>query len=284
MAKFTVITACKNAVRYIEETVKSVLSQTVFLSGQCELEYLVYDGASTDGTVERLRPYERHGVTVVSEPDSGLYAALAKGLQRVTGDYVAYLNAGDLFHPAGLSIAADCFNLADVDWLTGYAVGYNDNSQVTRCQLPFRYRRHLFECGAYGTLLPALQQESTVWRRSLHAGVDFEFLGNLRLAGDGYLWRCFAAVTEPCVVRGQIGGFRIHSGQISERLEEYRQELRSFSRPPSGIERMQSLADRLLWAMPERIRCVAGGSTIILYDHPRRAWRRVPYRSAYRYR
>ena len=95
MAKFTVVTACKNAARYIEETVTSVLSQSVFLSGHCELEYLVCDGASTDGTQDLVRPYERKGVTLISEPDAGLYAALAKGLQRATGDYVAYLNAGD---------------------------------------------------------------------------------------------------------------------------------------------------------------------------------------------
>ena len=284
MAKLTVVTACRNAAQYIEETVRSVVSQSVFLSGQCELEYLVCDGASTDRTLDLLRPYQRQGVTVISEPDSGLYAALARGLQRATGDYVAYLNAGDFFHPAGLSIAAECFRLPDVDWLTGYAVAYNDRSQFTRCILPFRFRKTLFECAAYGSLLPFLQQESTLWRRSLHAAVDFEFLSKLRYAGDAYLWKCFASVSEPCIVRGHIGGFRIHRGQKSERLGEYFEELRSFSRSPSAAERLQCLADRFLWAMPERIRAVAYRSTIILYDHAGEAWRRVPYRSAYRYR
>ena len=69
-------------------------------------------------------------MTVVSEPDSSMYAALAKGLQRATGDYVAYLNAGDSYHPSGLSIAADCLKLPDVNWLTGFAVVYKDRSQV----------------------------------------------------------------------------------------------------------------------------------------------------------
>ena len=106
MPRFSVVTACRNSARYIEETVKSVLSQTLFLDGRCELEYLVCDGASTDGTLELLAPYRAQGVIVVSEPDTGFYAALAKGLQRVSGDYVAYLNAGDLFHAGGLAIAA----------------------------------------------------------------------------------------------------------------------------------------------------------------------------------
>jgi len=273
--KFTVVTACKNSVRYIEETVDSVLSQTVFRSGRCDLEYLIYDGASTDGTLERLRPYEAHGVTVISERDSGLYAALAKGLQRATGDYVAYLNAGDFYHPGGLSIAADCFELPGVDWLTGYAVTYNDHSQLTECRLPFRYRRRLFECGAYGTLLPFhLQQESTLWRRSLQATVDFAVLRQLRLAGDSYLWKCFASMSELCIIAGHIGGFRVHPGQLSERADAYRQELGTFCRSPSIGDRLQCWADRAFCAAPQRIRTRASRSNLIFYDHSQRAWRR----------
>ena len=113
-----------------------MLGQSVFRSGQCDLEYLVFDGASTDGTLEILRPYEQQGVKVVSEPDAGFYSALAKGLQKTTGDYVAYLNAGDVLHPAGLSIAAECFALPGVDWLTGYAAVCNERSQVTHTWLP----------------------------------------------------------------------------------------------------------------------------------------------------
>ena len=278
MAKptFTIVTACKNAARYIEETVNSVLSQTIFRSGRCNLEYFVYDGASTDGTLELLRPYESRGVSVVSERDTGMYSALTKGLRRATGDFVGYLNAGDFYHPAGLGIAADCFELPDVNWLTGYAVTYNDQSQITGSFLPFRYRRNLFECGAYGTLLPIhLQQESTIWRRSLHASVDFAVLRQLRLAGDAYLWKCFASASELCVVRGQIGGFRVHPGQQSERADEYREEIRSFRRSPSVLDRLQCLADRLYWAAPERVKLWGSRPTLIYYDQVRRAWRRA---------
>ena len=276
MAKFSIVTVCRNAARHIEETIESVLSQSVFRSGRCELEYLVFDGASTDGTVEILRRYESRGVRLVSEPDGGMYAALAKGLQRTTGDYVAYLNAGDFYHPSGLSIAADCFELPSVDWLTGFAVVYNDRSQVTNSFLPLRYRRSLFECGAYGTLVPFhLQQESTVWRRSLHASVDFRRLEGLRLAGDAYLWKCFATVSELSIVAGHIGGFRVHRGQLSERLGDYAEELRSFSRPPNARDRAHALGDRLLWAMPERVKRRLDRANLIVYDHASEAWRRA---------
>jgi glycosyltransferase involved in cell wall biosynthesis len=250
-----------------------VLAQRVFRSGQHELEYLVFDGASTDDTVRILRPYERQGVRVVSEPDAGFYAALAKGLQQTSGDYVAYLNAGDVLHPGGLSIAAECFELPGIDWLTGYAAVCNERSQITHCWLPYRYRRNLFDCGVYGAFLPFLQQESTVWRRGLHAAVDFGFLEKLRFAGDSYLWKCFASVSELYVVRGLIGSFRVHHGQISERMDEYRRELASFSRRCSPWERVQGFADRLLWAAPERIKARVNRSTMIGYDHARQAWR-----------
>jgi glycosyltransferase involved in cell wall biosynthesis len=273
--KFTIVTACRNAARYIEETVESVLSQAIFRSGRCDLEYLVFDGASNDDTLGRLRPYESRGVTVVSERDTGMYAALAKGLQRATGDFVAYLNAGDFYHPGGLGIAADCFELPGVNWLTGYAAVYNDKSQVTASFLPFRYRRRLFACGAYGTLLPFhLQQESTIWRRSLHASVDFAALQKLRLAGDSYLWKCFASVSELCVVSGHIGGFRVHPGQLSERADEYRRELESFSRRPSLADRVQCAIDRVWWAAPERVKARGSRPNLIVYDHARQAWRR----------
>lgn len=220
-----------------------------------------------------MRPYEQQGVEVVSEPDEGFYAALAKGLQKTTGDCVAYLNAGDVLHPAGFSIAAECFGLPGVDWLTGYTAVCNERSQITHCGLPYRYRRNLFECGAYGTFLPFLQQESTVWRRELHAAVDFRVVERLRFAGDSYLWKCFASMRELYIVQGLIGSFRVHQGQISESMDEYRRELRSFSRPPNAPERLQGLADRAMWAAPERVKALANRSTLVSYDHARQAWR-----------
>jgi glycosyltransferase involved in cell wall biosynthesis len=211
-------------------------------------------------------------VHVASEPDGGFYEALAKGLQRASGDYVAFLNAGDLLHPGGLAIAAECFELPGVDWLTGYAAVCNEQSQITQCWLPYRYRRNLFACGAYGRFLPFLQQESTVWRRTLHAAVDFRVLEKLRLAGDSYLWRCFASSSDLHVVRGLIGSFRVHRGQISERMGEYRQELLSFSRAPSAWARVQCAVDRAHWPGPERLKVLANRATLIRYDHAQQAW------------
>ena len=95
--KFSIITVTYNAAPYLERTVLSVLSQSY-----PDIEYLIIDGQSTDGTVDIIRQYESGIAYWVSEPDKGLYDAMNKGLRRATGDYVWFLNAGDTFPSADL--------------------------------------------------------------------------------------------------------------------------------------------------------------------------------------
>lgn len=85
--KITVATVTYNAAATVERTLKSVAGQT-----HREVEHLVVDGASTDGTQEIC---SRYGVRLVSEPDKGLYDAMNKALRMATGDYIVFLNAGD---------------------------------------------------------------------------------------------------------------------------------------------------------------------------------------------
>ena len=89
--KISIITVTYNAEATIERTLESVAMQTY-----PDIEHLVIDGASKDRTVEIARRYP-HAI-VVSEPDKGLYDAMNKGLKRVTGDYLCFLNAGDKLH------------------------------------------------------------------------------------------------------------------------------------------------------------------------------------------
>lgn len=95
--KFSIITVTYNAAPYLERTVLSVLSQSY-----PDIEYLIIDGQSTDGTVDIIRQYESGIAYWVSEPDKGLYDAMNKGLWRATGDYVWFLNAGDTLPSADL--------------------------------------------------------------------------------------------------------------------------------------------------------------------------------------
>lgn len=92
---FSIVTITYNASRWLERTILSVLSQSY-----PSIEYILIDGASTDGTVDIIRQYASGIACWISEPDKGLYDAMNKGLQRATGDYVWFLNAGDTLYTA----------------------------------------------------------------------------------------------------------------------------------------------------------------------------------------
>jgi glycosyltransferase involved in cell wall biosynthesis len=93
LPKISVITVVFNGVQFIERTIKSVVSQTY-----PKVEYLVIDGKSTDGTVEMIRKYKDEINFWISESDQGIYDAMNKGLQKATGDFVLFMNAGDAFY------------------------------------------------------------------------------------------------------------------------------------------------------------------------------------------
>lgn len=100
MIKFTIVTVTYNAADVFMRTADSVLCQTY-----PDVEHLIIDGASTDGTVAMAEGYKSrseassngHYIHIISEPDKGLYDAMNKGRRLATGDYVCFLNAGDFF-------------------------------------------------------------------------------------------------------------------------------------------------------------------------------------------
>jgi glycosyltransferase involved in cell wall biosynthesis len=90
---FSIITVTYNAFHCLEETLWSVLNQSY-----SNVEYLIIDGGSTDGTVNIIKQHENRLAYWISERDKGLYDAMNKGLQKATGDYVWFINAGDAFY------------------------------------------------------------------------------------------------------------------------------------------------------------------------------------------
>ena len=89
---FTIVTVCYNAVEDIEDTIRSVVGQTSMSS----VDYVIVDGGSTDGTTDIICKYRSHLGYYASEPDRGIYDAMNKGIAVSKGDYVLFLNAGDV--------------------------------------------------------------------------------------------------------------------------------------------------------------------------------------------
>ena len=168
--KFSIITPVRNMENYIGETIESVVNQEK-LSDDDEIQYFIIDGLSTDNTVEIIKDYQKKFpfIKLISEKDESMYDALAKGLEKVDGDIVSYINAGDFYNLKAFSIIKKIFSEnKDVFWLTGNKYIYNENSEIIRNNTPYRYRSSLIQCGAYGRYLPYIQQESTFWRNELN--------------------------------------------------------------------------------------------------------------------
>lgn len=91
--KISVITVCYNAVETIEKTILSVINQTYQ-----NVEYIIVDGASSDGTIEIIKKYENQIAKWISEPDMGIYDAMNKGVKMATGDWLFFINSDDLFY------------------------------------------------------------------------------------------------------------------------------------------------------------------------------------------
>lgn len=111
---FSIITVVYNGAKHLEQSLCSILDQQY-----PNIEYIVIDGGSTDGTVDIIKQYEDRLSYWVSEPDQGIYNAMNKGLAKATGAYVAILNADDYSMPNTLQTVAHQFETTGADIIYG---------------------------------------------------------------------------------------------------------------------------------------------------------------------
>jgi len=107
--KISIITVVYNGEKFLEQTIQSVLNQTYK-----NIEYIIIDGGSTDGTVEIIRKYEEKIDYWVSEPDKGIYDAMNKGAKFATGDFINFMNADDIIYNNS-TVEVIVRNMHDID-------------------------------------------------------------------------------------------------------------------------------------------------------------------------
>jgi glycosyltransferase involved in cell wall biosynthesis len=121
--KISIVTPSFNQAEFIEETIRSVL-----LQGYPNLEYIIIDGGSTDGSVDIIKKYEPWLTSWVSEPDRGQSHAINKGLDKTTGDLIAYICSDDIYLPDVLSNIAETYlNHHDYSMFTGGIINVYEN-------------------------------------------------------------------------------------------------------------------------------------------------------------
>lgn len=138
--KISIITVSYNSEATIETTFQSVANQTYK-----NLEYIVVDGGSKDGTLDLIKKYDHHVSRWISEPDKGLYDAMNKGIEMATGEVIGLINSDDLFcdHDA-IKKVVDMFNSdADLDSVYAdlYYVSQFDTEKIIRKWVTSKRRR-----------------------------------------------------------------------------------------------------------------------------------------------
>ncbi len=231
--KISIITPVLNYGDYLEQTIRSVL-----LQNYPNLEYIIIDGGSTDESINIIKKYEPWVSYWISETDSGQSDAINKGIRRATGEWVAWINADDIYYPDTLNIIASIIkqNTA-TSWVVGSTV-YIDNefNEIGKFQPKLYSTRN--ENKAYqkkgwldyvcnrrtGIYLP---QPSSFWKlgvvvkagyldESLHFAMDHELYGRLALQG-----------LSPYILDKPLACFRIHADQKTSSLSSFLNEERN---------------------------------------------------------
>ena len=233
--KITVVTPSFNQAAFLERTLCSVLDQ-----GYPNLEYIVMDGGSTDGSVEIIRKYEHRLAYWVSQPDRGQADAINQGLRRATGEWVAWQNSDDIYFPGtfhDLAMAAARHPKA------GLIIG--DMLLVDADTRPLRDIRYVTP--SYPALLAEgmlLANQASFWRRSvqeqvglldesLHCSFDYDWF--LRLTKE----------VEAAHVKRIWGALRLHgetkTSLLAQRFQEENQRILAGRELPPWQKRLYKL-------------------------------------------
>lgn len=215
--RVSIVTPSYNQATFIEETIRSVL-----LQGYPDLEYIVIDGGSTDESVNIIRKYSNWLASWVSEPDRGQTHAINKGLRRVTGDLVAWLNADDTYVPGAFSEAAAVMGAAD-----GPAFVYGDCQQIDEMGRPLgMYKGACDGLESFHLFRAHVHQPTIFFRRALLEEVGY-LDESLDFAMDVEFYMRVAARHELRHIPRVLASFRIHAasktsqdflGSIRERI------------------------------------------------------------------
>ena len=177
--KVSIITVCFNSNKTIKDTIESVMSQKYD-----NIEYIIVDGGSTDGTLEILTKYQTRISKYISESDEGVYDAMNKGIKLATGDIVGFLNAGD-FYAVETAILQIATSLQENDCEIVYAdleyVAENNPGKTVRKWKSQPYQSGLFKKGWHPPH-PTFFAKKTVFDKyggfdlSYNIGADYELM------------------------------------------------------------------------------------------------------------
>ena len=221
--KISIITPSYNQAGHLCETLNSVLGQ-----GIKDLEYIVIDGGSKDGSKEIIEGFSDRLAYWCSEADAGQYQAINKGFSKSTGEIMGWLNSSDLYMPWTLKTVEQIFTqFPEIQWITSLQKvciteeGVFDGLDETHGFSGYRLARGLHGSATNSNFI---QQETCFWRRSLWEKIGGEITDQYRFAADFWLWSEFFKYSRCTGVEVPLAAFRFHGDQRSGE-DRYRKEV-----------------------------------------------------------
>ena len=212
----TIITVVFNGEKYLEQTIKSVLDQTYK-----NIEYIIVDGGSTDGTLGIISSYKEHIAKWVSEPDKGLYDAMNKGIGMAKGEIIGMINSDDWYESNAVETMVKTYiknptlNIFHAD---RYDVDSNGQKKVRK------FNRSVFKFKYYGMtynhpsmFITKKEYLKHTYNTNLKSLSDYQFVMEAFLQNPNNLM-----YVPKAIVNFRLGGISANSGFISGKVESFK--------------------------------------------------------------
>lgn len=245
--KISIITTCFNRKGTIRNAIESVLAQDY-----PGIEYIVVDGASTDGTTDIVREYGGRIAKIISEPDRGMYEAINKGIRAATGDVVGLLHSDDFFYDNHVvSRITERMKETGADFLygNGLFVDYDNTDKVVRNWIGGKYRTWKVRHGWLPLHPTCYIKRDVMLRRGLYnetykIAADSDLLLRYLMGGD-----ITVTYLDCYIVKMRMGGL---STDNARRRQMWHEDIRMYH--SHGINPVIAKIEKMMWKVPQFVR------------------------------